>query len=385
MSPRFVVAGRAPAATRSGRVLFDCQSNTNPAPVKCYGPDQIRVAYGVQTLLNRGINGSGKTIVIVDAFGSPTIAQDLHIFDQAWGLPDPTLNVIAPDDIGTSDPENLLGWAIETSLDVEWAHVIAPNAAIDLVIAKSNDDADILSALTYAVSHNLGDTISMSFGEAEQCMNSTLFANQHALFQQALAQKITLFASSGDLGAAQPTCDMSDIFKAASTPASDPDVAGVGGTSLRADAVTGYYFSERVWNEYFSFGAAGGGGFSSFFAWPSFEASANIYSSQRGSRTSRTTRGSTAASSSLLRSGHRCSTPARTSSSSAGRAPARRSGPGWRRSPGRSRAAGSERSIRRSTTSPSSRRTRRRTSTTSSWATTPSRLYPAIRPCSGGT
>jgi len=282
VSPHFVVAGRAPAATRSGTVLFACQRNVNPIPAKCYGPDQIRAAYGVQPLLNRGINGSGRTIVIVDAFGSPTIAQDLHIFDQVWGLPDPTLNVIAPDGIGTSDPESLLGWAVETSLDVQWAHVIAPNAAIDLVIARSDDDADILNALTYAVSHNLGDTISMSFGEAEQCMNSTLFGNQHALFQQALAQKITLFASSGDLGAAQPTCDMNDIFKAASTPASDPDVTGVGGTSLRADAVTGYYFSERVWNEFLTFGAAGGGGFSSFFTRPNFQTPANIYSPQRG-------------------------------------------------------------------------------------------------------
>src|SRR5262249_17146372 len=133
VSPHFVVAGRAPAATRSATVLFDCQRNTNPVPAKCYGPDQIRAAYGVQPLLNRGINGSGRTIVIVDAFGSPTIGQDLHIFDQVWGLPDPTLNVVAPDGIGTSDPENLLGWAVETSLDVQWAHVIAPNAAIDLV------------------------------------------------------------------------------------------------------------------------------------------------------------------------------------------------------------------------------------------------------------
>ena len=281
-SPHFLVAGRAPVVRQAGTVLFDCQRNTNPVPVKCYGPDQIRAAYGVQELLDRGINGSGRTIVIVDAFGSPTIAQDLHLFDQAWGLPDTTLNVVAPDGIGTGDPDEVLGWAVETSLDVEWAHVIAPDAAIDLVIGKTNDDADMLSALTYAVNQNLGDTISMSFGEAEQCMDSTLFANQHTLFQQALAQKMTLFASTGDFGAAQPTCDGSDVFKAASTPASDPDVTGVGGTSLRADAVTGYYFSERVWNEYLESGAAGGGGFSSFFSRPSFQTGSNVYSPQRG-------------------------------------------------------------------------------------------------------
>ena len=66
----------------------------------------------------------------------------------------------------------MIGWAEEISLDVQWAHAIAPGANITLVLAKSNDDADILSATQYAVDHNLGDVISQSFGENESCVDS---------------------------------------------------------------------------------------------------------------------------------------------------------------------------------------------------------------------
>ena len=67
-----------------------------------------------------------------------------------------------------------IGWAEEITLDVEWAHAIAPGANITLVLAKSNDDADILSATKYAVDHNLGDVISQSFGENESCVDPNL-------------------------------------------------------------------------------------------------------------------------------------------------------------------------------------------------------------------
>lgn len=93
-----------------------------------------------------------------------------------------------------------------------------PDAAITLVLAKSNEDADILSATRYVVDHGLADVISQSFGEAEECMDPALLRAQHELFQRATAKRITLVASSGDDGAAQPSCDGTDLIKAASTP-----------------------------------------------------------------------------------------------------------------------------------------------------------------------
>jgi subtilase family serine protease len=168
----------------------------------------------------------------------------------------------------------MVGWAEEISLDVEWAHAIAPGANITLVLAKTNDDADILSATQYAVDHNLGNIISQSFGENESCVDSNLLAAQHKLFVKATRKHITLIASSGDDGAAQATCDGLSIVRAASSPASDPLVTAVGGTELHAadycllalgcdptaNPVPGTYQSEVAWNESdMGFGATGGG------------------------------------------------------------------------------------------------------------------------------
>jgi subtilase family serine protease len=265
-----------PLTAPDGQVYFNCQRTT---PAGCYGPDQIRAAYGVQPLLDHGINGAGRTIAIVDAYGSPTLASDLALFDSTWGLPAPNLTVEAPFGIDPTTPDNAAGWAGETSLDVEWSHVIAPNANILLVIAKSNSDSDILDA-TQWISDNLGtdnaDVLSQSYGEAEQCMAPTDLARQHALFAKMSRQGITLFASSGDQGAGQPTCDGSAYMKAVSTPASDPYVTGVGGTALIADGTSGQYQSESVWNESTIFGdaVAGGGGYSILFTRPSYQSAA---------------------------------------------------------------------------------------------------------------
>src|SRR6202000_219346 len=98
----------------------------------CYTPLQYRVAYDLNPLYNQGITGKGKTIVIVDSFGSPTIASDLKTFDAQFGLPDPVLQI---DQFGTIPPfdpndSTMVGWADETTLDVEYAHSIAPGAKI---------------------------------------------------------------------------------------------------------------------------------------------------------------------------------------------------------------------------------------------------------------
>jgi len=140
----------------------------------------------------------------------------------------------APDGLTPFDPtsSDQVGWADEISLDVEWSHNIAPGAKIVLVLSKSDMDADLLSALKYAVDNNLGDVISMSFGEAETCVGippgPALNAAYHAVFVEATQKGITLFASSGDQGAAQRTCDGSSWIKSSSSPASDPLVTAVG-------------------------------------------------------------------------------------------------------------------------------------------------------------
>ena len=259
---------------------FNCQDAN--APYNCYGPAQMQEAYGFTSLLNNGNDGSGQTIVIIDAFQNPTMTTDLKKFDNAFDLPDPDFHVFAPDGITPFDPTNddQVGWAGEIALDVEWSHAMAPGANIDLVLAASDADADLVSAETYAVDHHLGNVMSMSFSEAEVCMDPTLQAEQHKLFNKANAQGMTLFAAAGDYGAAQPTCDLSSVMKSAGIPASDPDVTGVGGTDLVANLKTGNYQSESVWNEP-AYPSAGGGGFSVLYSRPSYQ-DGFIHDSMRG-------------------------------------------------------------------------------------------------------
>ena len=266
INPQHVYAGKVQDGP-----TFRCQSAT--AAVRCYGPQQIRKAYNIQSVLDSGVTGKGRNIVIVDAFSAPAISSDLQLFDKTFGLQDAPLNIIAPDGLTPFDPNdaNQVGWSGEISLDVEWAHAVAPDATINLVLAKTNSDADILSATRYAVEHNLGDVISQSFGEGETCVDPKLLKKEHELFFEATQKHITLFASAGDQGSSQPTCDGSgNFFLSASSPAADPLVTSVGGTQLVADPVTGDYQSEVVWNEP-QFGSAGGGGFSTIYRKPFYQ------------------------------------------------------------------------------------------------------------------
>src|ERR1700734_2015752 len=104
--------------------------------VACYEPGQVEQAYNLWPLYQHGVSGQGSTIVIVDSFGSPTIRPDLSAFDKTFGLPGPpSFQIIQPAGAVHFDPSNPdnLSWAGETSLDVEYAHTIAPNANILLV------------------------------------------------------------------------------------------------------------------------------------------------------------------------------------------------------------------------------------------------------------
>ena len=267
--------------------LFTCQVGLSP--FTCYDPYQMRRAYGTDALINQGYDGTGKTIVIIDAFQSPTLATDLGTFDSFYGLPAANLTTVAPDGLGPADP----GWAGEITLDVEWAHAIAPGAHIVLDLARSNSDEDLNSAANYAVDHNLGDVISMSFGESDTCLGPTLQKAWHQTFVNATTKGITLFASSGDQGAAQPSCDGNSWIQSSSSPASDPLVTGVGGTELHAagyclvslgcNPVTnpafGTYLSEIGWNEgplgtfpdEFDATEASGGGYSTVWRQPAYQ------------------------------------------------------------------------------------------------------------------
>jgi subtilase family serine protease len=197
----------------------------------------------------------------MDAYQTPHLREDVAAFNNIFNLPPLSLRILAPYGVAAwkASDKSQVAWSSETTLDVEWAHAIAPGASITLVEAKSEDDIDLLKALSYAVKNDLGDIISMSFGEAENCMKPQLVRPWHKVLKAAFKKKITVFAATGDNGAAQPSCDGNSWQHAISAPASDPLVTSVGGTTLDADAVTGKYNYEVAWNEPAKKGATGGG------------------------------------------------------------------------------------------------------------------------------
>lgn len=248
--------------------------------LECYTPELIRSAYDIPS----GWTGAGESIAIIDAYGSPTVQQDLDVFSQAFGLPHTTVHVYcahACPKTTTAHKGQPLDWAGETSLDVQWAHAIAPAATINLVIANNNYGNAINNAVRYAIDHNLGDVISMSYGAMEPAIpghaNNLQIKQSHRNFEAATAKGISLFASSGDDGASAGTATPT-----ASYPASDPLVTAVGGTNLyMSDA--GAYKHETAWGDQAScpltcaFGAIGatGGSPSTMFAAPAYQRGVN--------------------------------------------------------------------------------------------------------------
>src|SRR5450759_1050036 len=171
--------------------------------------------YGAYNLSISSTSGSGKTIAIVDAYDDPPAASDLNVFSQQYGLPlcntaNPCFTKVNQTG-GTNLPKANAGWALEISLDVQWAHAIAPGAKILLVEANSNSFTNLLAAEDYAGAH--AGYVSNNWGGAE-CSGESAYASTfvHA--------GTSFFVSSGDAGTP------------AEYPSASPNVISVGGTTL---------------------------------------------------------------------------------------------------------------------------------------------------------
>jgi subtilase family serine protease len=279
--------------------------------VPCYQPAQIQTAYNEQPLFSDGITGKGETIVIVDSFGSPTIKADLATYDATFNLPaPPSFTIIQPaGKVPAWEANNAngdLNWGGETTLDVEWAHTIAPGASIVLVetpVAETEGTAgfpQIVKAENYAINHHLGQVISQSFGATEPTFPSTasIYALRSAYFN-ALRNHVTVLAATGDGGATDYSNTAGTLYythPAIDWPSSDPLVTAVGGTQLSLLADGSRTQADRVWDDSVNyalnnafFGTPGpqalgtGGGESTVFSRPWYQDSvANVVGDQRG-------------------------------------------------------------------------------------------------------
>ena len=241
---------------------------------RCFTPTSMQASYNLPQLYALGDQGQGVTIAIIDSFGNPNMASDLANFDTQMGLPhmcgepgqacgpkDPTFQHVywngktqvksPPPNSHSPGLQDRNSWTLETSLDVEWVHAIAPLANILNVTTNPAETQGVqgfpamMNAEQYIVDNNEATVITQSFGAVEEGFGSTqsLLKLRHA-FISAAAQGVTVLASSGDGGTANspktPVKHPSPFpYPTVNWPASDPLVTAVGGTYLCTDPVTG--------------------------------------------------------------------------------------------------------------------------------------------------
>jgi len=235
--PQRVCQGAVAGSARChARVLADAggtpRASTSPTGLS---PATIKTVYGFPT---DSAAGAGKTIAIVDAYDDPTAESDLAVFSSQYGLPACTTanGCFAKVDQrgGTAYPRTNSGWALEISLDIQWAHAIAPGARILLVESDSNSFANLLAAEDYAKTH--AQYVSNSWGASE-------FSGETSYDSHFAQSGVSVFASSGDSGLP------------ASYPSASPNVISVGGTTLHFSG--GTFTGETGWS-------GGGGGCSAY-------------------------------------------------------------------------------------------------------------------------
>jgi subtilase family serine protease len=258
----------------------------------CYVPQEIQAAYDYPQGAGAP-TGAGQTILVVTAYGAPFVANDLQIFDAGLGLPDPPHFRVetqkAP--VSTDGSGATYTWEVETDLDVQWAHAMAPGANIVVAVANTDDPANVAQVLREVLPKYPGAIITQSFGadETGPAGDPTLPNTFSPLYLAALLRGGTVLASAGDLGASNGT-EIEQALGAPLTPspmaeypASDPLVLAVGGTEGNPYpggllTAAGTYGGEQVWNEPFAV-AAGGGAPSQLFDAPPWQRS--LHTKQR--------------------------------------------------------------------------------------------------------
>jgi subtilase family serine protease len=299
------VQGTAKASSSAGppaSSTADCDSVTT-----CYTPQQLEVAYGVQPLLQRGIDGSGETVVLpelaetqLDPPAVTDLRQDFAAYDRLFHLPAPRLKVVSTFP-GPADPWLAFG---EEVLDAEVVHAIAPRAALTIVLVKgtsldSADQAVAASVAALRLGASEGGVISLSpAGQigGEHCIDNAQLTQLNAALQTDADQHVTVVAATGDVGAAGEPCALWDALggsmrgfiprREVILVASDPLVLSAGGTTLDASHPTGAWTGETAWGlpdgSPGSAFQASGGGFSHLFPRPAYQNGVQGIGSMRG-------------------------------------------------------------------------------------------------------
>ncbi len=282
--------GNGASATYEGnRYGADINNQADGTVGPCgYQPSDLQTAYNMNPLYRVGLDGTGVTIAITDAYGSTTVQQDLALFSAVMGLPAPQLTIIGtPTESGFSGTVNS-GWADETTLDVEWVHSIAPGAKILLVVAPTNSFDDLFNAILTASAQPGVVSISNSWSGPESQTDIPTRSAGDAVLKLANAKGQSVNFATGDEG--NETFDLG--YADVNYPASSPYATGVGGVSVGLNSRGQINFQtswgnnlteiadtialgsppiDSPFNEGFVFG--GGGGTSNVYPLPGFQRS----------------------------------------------------------------------------------------------------------------
>ncbi len=296
----------SPAATAHGTatpsgVASDCLL----PPISCYAPALFQVEYGIQPLLDKGMDGRGETVTVLAIAPSPgapspsatvapppgvtpasDIRQDLAAFDGMFRLPTAGIQVVTTL-AGAGSPWKA---ADEEVQDTEIVHTVAPAAALRVVLLPSdavdsaaNATADMLAGLRLAVSGTDVAVISLSLGE--HYFTKAQVTQMHSILLGAVAHHVTVIAGSGDNGGFSEADFGDTAVKEVSLPASDPLVLAAGGTTLNGNLSAGFYIGETAWNGQAGLvltSGASGGGFSHLYARPAYQDGVHGTSTMRG-------------------------------------------------------------------------------------------------------
>ena len=245
----FKTDGGFPEAFYAGNRYGADITNTKPPNLPSCGYDaaEMQTAYGLKPLYKKGLDGTGQTIVIVDAFGSNSILADANLFSELNGLPALTksnFQIVKPTGPVTCTAKNgcIAGnWQYETTLDVEWAHAIAPGANIVLVLAADDSFTNLDLANLAAIQNQYGSVISNSFGIPEivlKELDPPELVVENGISQIAAALGISQNISTGDDGdnLAFDEANFGIDSVSVGANADSPFATGIGGTSTFLDS-----------------------------------------------------------------------------------------------------------------------------------------------------
>ncbi len=244
-------------------------------------PQTLRLAYGIDALLQKGFTGKGQTVIDLVYLSSPTLQQDMDVFDRKYNLPPIDLQVISPLNVPEqASRQDQQGAAEEIQMDVEAIHALAPGAKVIVLESPVAETEGIIGLPEfrqleqYIITHKLGYIVSQSWGASELTLQDAQAKQElqqwnNVLQLGATKYHITYLSSSGDSGAADVIDTHHHFGKVPTTSfaADSPWVTSVGGTNL---SYTGSTFHETAWSDTGN-GSGSGGGFSRFYQMPPYQ------------------------------------------------------------------------------------------------------------------